>query len=184
MVLNDREKKIAIGLGALLLGIVGYQYVYDPYMTTREQYIKEVTDSRLKLKRDETLIRQRRSVLDDWKARLDTGLASANTEIMRIFDSWATSAGCKLPQSKSEGGVQAGDFFKYNIVVTATGNMASVSRFLATIETCKLPIHIGDLHLTSSRDGEDNVTLQMTVEVLSYVPPTTKPAAPSQKGAT
>jgi len=180
--LNKREKMIALALGAIVLTYVGDFYVYEPYMAARATVQKQEHDASLKLAAANSLLKNRQRVGDNWKALLAAGLktnaSDAESVALHALTDWAESANVHIDSHKTDASVQVGDFQQMRLSITGSGSMASISGFLANIETSHLPLQVGDFHLSSKKPGTDDLSVQLTVNALIFSPvqATTKPA--------
>ena len=183
MALNKREKNIAIVLGAVLGGYLVYAYAIDPYLGTMDQIKKDQAAATAQLNLAHHLFTNRKSVKDDWDAMIANGLEStpsaAELRVLPEISRWAANRNVHIDSHKTDAASQTGDFQQMRITIAGSGNLSSIWRLLADIETSKLPIQIGDCHISSKKaDGSDDLTVQLTVNTLIFSPlqSTTKPS--------
>lgn len=190
MALNKREKTIAAILGATLVGYVIYFYGIDQYNTEVVRVEKAQQKATADLVLGNHLIENRKSVNQDWQTFLNNGLKSnpsdAESVTLHALADWAQAHNVHIDSHKTDAPYQSGDFQEMRLTITGSGNLASIWRFIADIETSKYPLQIRDLHLASKKaDGSDDLSVQLTVNTLIFSPPetTTKPSRkPAQTG--
>ncbi|HUO07385.1 MAG TPA: GspMb/PilO family protein [Phycisphaerae bacterium] len=182
MALNKREKNIATILGAVLGGYLVYAYAIDPYLATMDQIKKDQTAATAQLNLAHHLFTNRKSVKDEWDVMIANGLAStpsaAELRVLPEISRWAQNRNVHIDSHKTDAASQTGDFQQMRITITGSGNMSSIWRLLADIETSRLPIQISDCRISSKKaDGSDDLSVQLTVNTLIFSPlqSTTKP---------
>jgi NADH-quinone oxidoreductase subunit E len=80
MVLSRREKTIAIAAGAALLLLALDQWVFAPLISMRERSARSVQSLQQKVKKEQTLVDNRRQTAPRWQEMLKAGLKSDPAE--------------------------------------------------------------------------------------------------------
>ena len=92
----------------------------------------------------------------------------AESQILTAVSSWARERSWILrPSLKTDRTEKAGKYFyKMTIRATANGSMEQLARFLWHFETSTIPVRINDLTLSSRKDGQDDLSLSMTITTI------------------
>lgn len=103
---------------------------------------------------------------------------AAESQVLHALGRWAGETGLGLVSLQPERLTEETLLPEIEFRASGTGSMATVSRFLWRLETAEIPLRIKGLQLTSRKDGQDDLSLQLTFSTL-YVPTdeTDRPAA-------
>ena len=188
MALNKREKLIAWTLGVAVVLFVGDYYVVEPYFQTMSDISTKQVATDKSLATAKGLLDNRKKVDEAWKALMAKGLmstaADAGLGTQHAVTDWAQASLVKIENYKTDAPAQFPDFQQVKIAITANGTMAELSRFLYCIETGPLPLQVGEVRISSHKDGTDDLGMQFTVTSLVFAPQetTTKPRRTTPTG--
>ena len=160
---------------ALVVGILALDRLFLTPLIERRQ----VTDAQMRLatgemERADGLMTNRSRVNRKWNemsgSSLKTDGATAESQVIRAVNDWAQEAGLNVSSVKPERAEKEKQFVKITFRANATGNMASISKFMWRLQTSKVPIRVTDVSITTRRDGADDLSLDLGISTI-YLPP-------------
>ena len=185
MVLNKREKNIGIFAGiAIAILLVNYAAI-DPLMAAKDDLEKRKTDAQGQLDQKVQTLKRSKDDGPRWNEMNRSGLlrdsSAAESQIYGAISSWGREAGLDpRPSLKTDRTEKYGKYFyKMTIRATANGNMEQVARFLWHFETSSVPVCINEMTISSRKDGQDDLSLTMTVSTI-YLAPDSETQAPNK----
>jgi hypothetical protein len=181
VVLNKRERNIGIVAGvAIALLVINYAAI-DPLMAAKDEIEKQKTDAQGQLAQKVAILKRNEKDTPRWNEISRSGLlhesSAAESQIYRAISSWGQEAGLNPPPSlKTDRTEKYGKYFyKMTIRATANGNMEQIARFMWHFETSTVPVSINDMTISSRKDGQDDLSLQMTISTIYLAPETETP---------
>jgi hypothetical protein len=178
VVLNKRERYIAIGMSAAVFLLIFNSFVWNPYWTG-------ITDIQTQTKKAQddydagqaTLHRQAR-LQPVWKEMLSGGLRSdeslAQSTSLRAFGEWARYANVNFDSERAERAVQQGQFytmaFNVDFGVQQNNSERPITQFLWAAENASVPMRINKVTVSSVKEGTENLTVKLNLSTL-YMPP-------------
>jgi hypothetical protein len=174
--LTQRERYIAIGMGAVL-GLLALDYfALTPYLEERKHLQESIDQETTKLSDNIKLRGKYDASKKTWEQMVADGLKSdpseASYQLVQSIRQWAAEAGLTpvsikpdqqpVPDNKN--------YFRVSVRFTATGSQAAVARLLYRIKEAKVPLRVNDVQVTSRREGTDDLQFLMTVSTLTPVP--------------
>jgi hypothetical protein len=174
MILSRRERVI----GGVVLAAVGLLiadwYVLTPIENYRERLGAERAEAVWELERAARLFRDRRENTQAWNLMQARGLhddaAAAESRLLHIVREWAQESGLTLTSVKPHRETRDPRFHRVTLHATGTGNMRSVSQFLWRLEQSSVPVSVGELQLSSRRDGQDDLMIQIRISTVFLNP--------------
>lgn len=172
---SKRERYIAIVAG-VVIGLLLFDYfIYTP-ITDRtaaidadlEEVNDELTEASILFSRSAKLNREWAQLAGSNVPRSET---EAESRVLNSAREWAQSAGLTLTQLKPDRTEDVENFKVRSFRAVATGQMEQVGRFLYSIEKGEIPIRISDLNIASKKEGQDDLTVTLTVTTI-FLPPT------------
>lgn len=180
MVISNRERYIAIGVGIVLGLLVLDQMVLGPYLAKCEALKKQDAAALEELNKNEALKTRRRNLMDSWNAMVTAGMktdpAEAQNQLDRAVRDWELQAGLAPDQyTRAPSPAPEKGFQKTKAHLVANGSMRSVSSFLWSLEVTLLPVRIDDVTITSTKEGTDALKVEMDISLLVPVGDQQKP---------
>ena len=176
MALTQRERYIAIGMGAVLGLLVLDYFAFTPYMDARKHLEESIAKETDQLDENNKMRRKYETSRKTWDQMVADGLKSdpseASYQLVQSIRQWAAEAGLTPVSIKPDQQPVADNknYFKVSVRFTATGSQASVARLLYRIKEAKVPLRVNDVQVTSRREGTDDLQFLMTVSTLTPVP--------------
>lgn len=183
MNLNERERKIAILTGVVVVLLLLYYVAYEPYSSKRADVLSSIADTQDKLDHANSVFSRERRLAKVWAELQAGGLnvdpAQAGHQTLAALDTWAKNSGFTLITYKPDRTSQEGTFDVVSVNASGTGRMPQMARMLADIETAGIPIRINDLTITPQKEGTDDLQVRFGLSALCQPPgdTTAKPAA-------
>ncbi|HXE55360.1 MAG TPA: hypothetical protein VN541_20215 [Tepidisphaeraceae bacterium] len=179
MVLSNREKSIAIGLGVVVALVLLYQFVYSPLFSWQDDLEAAATDVQAQKDADAKLSKKHADLKKVWADIMAGGLKSdasdAESQLQQGLTDWARESGITLTAQRVEGRPpEKNGFIQIPYQASGTGNSAQVSKLLWQIENTRIPVRIKQMQISSKKDGVDDLQIQLSLSTLCIAPP--KPA--------
>ena len=191
MVLSQRERYIAIALGAVLLIVVLWTVVYSPL----EDWGKKITEDKaaaIKQKQnDDMLFADQKRLQKIWEDMQKGGLMEnpydAQTQLHQAVTDWAVQSGVNVSNQTNEAPVPVnGDaksgFVQAGIKVTAQGTTSGIAKLVYQIEVARIPARVHQVTISSKKEGADDLQVDMSLTTLCVMP--TRPTTPNPVQAT
>jgi hypothetical protein len=67
---------------------------------------------------------------------------------------------------KPDRGEREKDFAKMTFRASATGTMSQIGNFLWRMNTSAVPVRVGEMTLTTHKEGTDDLTLQLSISTI------------------
>ena len=172
MVLSEREKYIAIGLGAVVVLVLLWEFVYGPLIDWQKSIDDQQDALQAKLTKDTQLNDKKRRLARIWKDMIDNGLksdpADAEAQLEIAMSNWARDSGLTLTSQRHEQSLTADKtgFIPISYAAGGSGTTSETSKLLWQIETAKIPVRINSLTINSKTEGADDLLLQLNLSTL------------------
>lgn len=176
MILNRRERYIAIGAAVALGALVVNQFALTPLLARQEILRSDVraADDQLKDKLKQIEIGKRsEQVWSDMQAKgLKDVKEAAEYQLLTTLDSWRKESGLPQPSVNPERTESDKHFFRMTYLVTVSGSMSSIGKFLSKVEKASIPVRITDIQVGSRQEGgsKDDLSLMMRLSTLVVNP--------------
>jgi hypothetical protein len=162
-------------MGAVLgLGVVYYAGM--TWWEARSNLDKKIRDQRNKLSEENNLIDRAKKV-DAYLTGLNIQRIDPNrpdparTDALvrnTYYNAGITITGWTAAGLRTTAGTR--DFQESKYSATATTTTARLARFLQTIESARIPARIDSITITTPKQGQDNLHLELTISALLYAP--------------
>ena len=176
MVLSQREKYIAWGVGAAVVILALNFLALNPYLDYRIRLEDENLAVTKKQTANNELLKQHAQLQKVWHEMIAGGMkdnrSAADKQMVDALFEWAQEAGVQRPSFKFERTVADADrgFEQTSYRMTGNGPMAAMAKLLWRLETAPIPLHVSDVALQSHAEGADDLQLQVTISTLSTMP--------------
>jgi len=170
VVLSKRERQYAIGAGALLGGLLIYSVVVSPYFERLTAIETQVSNANKKVKSNRDTLRYQRELKPTWDS-MSANLSPTEAEAMSQASSdilrWGRDVRVNVTAIKPDRTTTENKFTVSAFHVTASGQMASISRFIWAIESSPVPLRVHEVQLKPRKEGTDELEVQLSVSTLS-----------------
>jgi len=188
VVLSQRERYIAIGLGGVLVLVVLWLWVFAPLENWREQIGKDRETELKQQHEDDRLFADKKRLDKVWSDMQKGGLMDnpydAQTQLHQAVTDWAVQSGVFVSNLTHETPLTVGDsrsgFVQAGIKVTSAGTTSGIAKLVYQIEVSKIPARVHQITISSKKDGVDELQLDMNLTTLCVVPQRQSAANPVQ----
>lgn len=185
MNLNERERKLVIGL-AIVLGLVGVFYVVvKPFLDRGRTIANQLTRAKLDQQDAQTLLTRQPYVTRAWNSMKNTGVLrsdpyEASQQVSGLLLDWAKDTGVSITNMLADPPAQFSEtraekpeskFKRVNIHVTVVGTTRTLSSFLWKVESTPMVLRIDSIQVNSKKPGTDDLQMVMMLSTLSPIPP-------------
>ena len=194
MVLSKRERYISIVTVAVLAILVLDSFIISPALQRMEEL-----DADLELAQQEMLGAQQlfqasakanrnwATMAGDAMSRSGSGLGTGGDQESRVLNAvrqWAQDEGMRLPSVIPQPAQQENGFNKSVLRATGSGSLSQIGRFLYRLQTTSMPVRITDMQLSSTKDGTDELSVNVGIATISPAAEANRPgtAAPAAAG--
>jgi hypothetical protein len=182
MVLSERERKIAIATGAVLVVLVLVFGVIVPYVTARRTISDALDTVDFETKKADALAKRHFQTQKIWKQMLAAGLNNdtnrAESQLEQNLAEWAQESEVNiikrdLANTVTQASKNSPDakFHQIGFKLTGTGPLSTLAKLLWRIENAPMPIRVSDLTIQpqNGKEGQDDLQFQLTVSTLCLV---------------
>ena len=184
MLLSKRERFIAILTGASILMLVLYFVVIGPYFQRRAEIATDLDTATLDLAKADTLFKQQKKMRVIWTEMMKGGLGNtpseAESQLAQALDEWAQECGINVSSLKPGKSQPEGKFLQIGFNLSGIGPLSTISNLLWRLETTNMPLRINDIQIIPRKEGQDDLTFQLTVSTLCRLPDSDKGSDKSQ----
>ena len=174
MVLSKRERYVGIITIAVLAILCLDQFVVGPLLSRKAELDSQLSAKRLELDSGEHDIANSRRRGQQWAQMLKSGLrqdeSAAEGQLIRNVIDWAQEAGMSLSSVKRERMEKEKDFYRITVRATGNGQMAQIGKLLYRMQTAPSPVRVGDLTISSRKEGADDLTFQVGISTIFLAP--------------
>jgi type II secretory pathway component PulM len=186
MALTQRERYIAYGLGAVVLGWGVYAFAVGPYFTDRSELKDTIQADEKKLKDADDAAVERKARETVWEYLKTSGLDNslADSRLGQMIEYWANHStkpeGAYFRvtggnQSRGTLGTSNSPLAKYGfqevkVQLQATGNQKGLSWILWNLERANVPVKVNEISVKPKVEGRDdqlNITLNLSTLALA-----------------
>lgn len=186
MNLNERERKIAIGVIIAAVLMLLYYFVYEPYSDRRDKLLSDQEDITRQLNEADQIFHREKVLRPVWadmqKGGLNVDAPEAVAQTLAALNHWANDCGFNLATYKNERTTQEGTFQVASISGSGTGHMPQAARMLADIETAGIPIRLNELSISPAKEGTDDLNVRFSLSALCQPPAGSAPAKTGTTG--
>ena len=177
MVLSQRERYMAVGMGSVVGLAIIYFVILSPMadwsagIDTRAEQVQKTQDA------DKALIEKQNRLAKIYdimqKGGLKTEVSEAQSQMDRAVYDWAAQSGVSIATASNQGNNSYDSktgFTQVGYQVTCTGSTVAVAKLLYQIETATIPIRINMVQLRSRKDGVDDLMVELNLSTLCVAP--------------
>jgi hypothetical protein len=185
VVLSKRERYIAVVSGVAVGLLVVYYGFVGPLLDRKSDLDAKVRDANLQLDRANRVIDDSHRLGPVLAQRLagpvKKSASEAESQMLKSIGEWAHDARMTAPSiDKPDRGERDKDFAKMTFRASAGGSMSQIGNFLWHLNTSTVPVRVGEMTLSTHKEGTDDLTLQLSISTIYLAADTEKaPAAPA-----
>ncbi len=172
--MSPRERTMAIAAVGLIGVLAVYQLALSPLLTRADAASERLDAARAIEEERQLEIQNQLAERRRWKRiggeTLRDEPATAEGQLVNRVPAWASESGVSLSSIRPDRADASEGFGRVALRVTAAGELAEIGRFLYAIESADVPVRISDLTLVTREEGEDNLSLQLTLATIHNLP--------------
>jgi Tfp pilus assembly protein PilO len=153
-----------------VVAFVVNSYVITPLTKSHAELEAEQQRLGQEFERATHMLRRQRLMARELRDMTANGLTrdplDAESRLLHAIRDWAEETGLSVSSVKPERGKDDTEIGRIDVLVSGTGSMQAVARFLWKAENARLPLRINDLQLGSRKDGMDDLSLQLRLSTL------------------
>jgi type II secretory pathway component PulM len=189
VVLNKREKSIAIALGVIVALVVLYSFAIEPYFTARTQAQENLDTADRGLKQASSLFQREKRLRPVWTQMTENGLTAtpsdAQAQLLNSLNTWVQESGISLSSMHPDRPAPEKEkqFIRVGVKLSGSGPMSAVAKLMFRLETAKIPLNVEDMQVNQRKDGTDDLQITVSLSTLCLASPdNSKPAAKQPPG--
>jgi len=188
VVLNKREKSIAITLGAVVALVLLYTFGIEPYFSSRTQAQESLENADRGLKQAESLFQREKRLRPVWAHLTENGLTAtpsdAQAQLLNSLNTWIQESGIALSSMHPDRPApeKEKEFIRVGVKLSGTGPMSAVAKLMFRLETAKIPLNVEDMQINQRKDGTDDLQITVSLSTLCLAPPDNSKTAPKPAG--
>lgn len=167
MALTNREQKIMILAVSALLILIGDRYVLSPILAARSEVSRQKEQLAAQLDESLALLERARILKPRWNGMLENGLSydveKTEAAVLRYIENSSGQSGFSITSIQPEHLPVKEKFGTIEFMVSGSGSMESVTRFLWAIETANVPLKISTFQLGANNENADVMSLQLNM---------------------
>lgn len=177
MVLNKREKSIAITLAAVIALVVLYSFVVEPYFSARTQAQENLDTADRRLQQAESLFHREKKLRPVWVQLTENGLTAtpsdAQAQLLNSLNTWIQESGIALSSMHPDRPAPEKEkqFIRVGVKLSGTGPMSAVAKLMFRLETAKIPLNVEDMQINQRKDGTDDLQITVSLSTLCLASP-------------
>jgi len=173
MALTDRERKIMIlAIGAVLILVLNH-YVLSPIMEKRSQAREMRSQMQSQVEQSLAALSRQKILRQRWTQMQESGLGSdvqrAEAMVYRFIEDASGRSGFELGSVQPDRIAAEGDLGEIDFILSGTGSMQSVTRFLWNLETAQIPLKVRSYQLGSKNETAEEMTLQVELSTVYLI---------------
>jgi type II secretory pathway component PulM len=174
VVLSQRERYIAIGVGAVVALLVLDQVFIEPYTSKRSELSAQLTAANVQKTQNDNLLFREKRMKKIWEEMITGGLKSDPSDAQdQAYDAtidWARECGVELTSLKPQRSTMEKGFEQIGFHAAGNGPMAAMSKLLWRVETASIPFRVTEVQISPRKEGTDDLTIQLSFSTLALVP--------------
>ncbi len=185
---SKRENYLILGTVGVIGAVILWLYVVEPYFDSMALLRTQLANAQKDVDSNQLLFRQEDRARRTWKEMSDAGITDqppqAERKLLHALRGWAQEAGVNNLSLRPERTNRPFGYVK--VIIRAGGNAseASIAKLLWSIESTSLmPLRVDDVTLTPLKEGNDDLTMALTVSILCVATDADKGATPPTKSA-
>jgi hypothetical protein len=165
MALTSRERKIMIVAVAAVLILLLNQYAVSPIMEKRAEARQTRQDLEAKVEQSLSALNRRKLLQERWTQMQQNGLGGdiqkAESMVYRYIEDASARSGLELGSIQPDRMTTDNRLGEIDFVLSGTGSMQSVTRFLWSLETAQIPLKVKSYQLGSKNETAQEMTIQV-----------------------
>ena len=165
MALTNRERIIMILAGIAIGVLVADRYVLGPIFERRSEMSQSKQRLEGEVEQAHATLQRRKVISRRWHQMQQAGLSSDIEKIegilFRFLETSSDRSGFLLTSIQPERLTQEGQIGQIDFMVSGTGTMDAVTRFLWDIEMAEVPIRIDSMQLSANDENASQMSLQL-----------------------
>ncbi|MGH7952747.1 MAG: hypothetical protein ACREFE_12640 [Limisphaerales bacterium] len=169
---NRQQFLIVLTLVALGL-YAGNWLVFEPAVKFWKSREANVAELRQQVSAGKILVRREEIVRNRWAQMrtnaLPNSASQSEQQVLKAFDNWARASGANINSVTPQWANDQDDYSTLDCHVEASGDLATLSRFLYEIENDPMALKIESLDLSARDDKGQELTLGLQLSGLALV---------------
>jgi hypothetical protein len=170
MALTARERKIMIfAVGAVLILLLNH-YAITPIMDKRDQARQDREEKTAQVNKAESALNRKGVIQERWNQMREAGLGSdiqkAEAMVYRFLEDSASRSGLVSGAIQPDRRQSEGQIGQIDFVMSGTGSMQAVTRFLWSLEMAQIPLKIKSYQLGSKDESAREMTIQVELSTI------------------
>ncbi len=170
MALTARERKMMIIAVAAVVFLVSNKYILSPILDKRSEDKEIRQELEAELDRSQTMLERKKLQQRRWIQMQEDGLGrdiqKAESMVYRYIETSSYRSGLELGSIQPDRLSNDGKLGEVEFVLSGTGSMASVTRFLWDLETARIPLKIKSYQLGSKNEKAEVMTVQVELSTV------------------
>lgn len=177
VVLNKREKTMAVVVAAIIGLVVVYSFVIEPYFDARSDAQASFDKADTALHNADILFRREKKLRPVWTTLTANGLTSAPADAQQQLRTslltWIQESGVTLsnltpdlPMPEKEK-----QFIRVGVKLSVTGPMSALAKLMYRLETAKIPLNVEDMQISQRKEAADDLQVTLSLSTLCLAPP-------------
>ena len=177
MVLNKREKSIALALGVIVALVLVYTFAVEPYLSARAQAQESLDTADRGLKQADSLFQRERRLRPVWAQMTANGLTAtpsdAQAQLLNSLNTWIQESGIALSSMHPDHPAPEKEkqFIRVGVKLSGSGPMSAVAKLMFRLETAKIPLNVEDMQINQRKDGTDDLQITVSLSTLCLASP-------------
>jgi Tfp pilus assembly protein PilO len=173
MNIKNREQFLMVLTVIALAILLGNWVVYEPLSKLWKARESSITELRQQVSSGRLMLRRESSIRNRWSQMqinaLPGAASSAELQMSRAFDRWSQSSGVNIESITPQWENDQADYSTLDCRVDATGDLATLARFLYQIESDPLAVQVQSVELIARDDQGQDLSLGLELSGLAIV---------------
>lgn len=170
MALTARERKILVLAVAAILILVLNQYILSPVMEKRSETRQTRKDLADQVEQSLSALNRKKVLQQRWAQMKENGLdkdvQKAEAMVYRYIEDSSDRSGLEVGSIQPDRLSTEGKLGEIDFVLSGTGSMSSVTRFLWNLETAQIPLKIKSYQLGAKDESGRDMTIQVELSTV------------------
>lgn len=173
MALTNRERLIMILAGLAIAILIADRYALSPIFEKRSQIRLLKQNLQAEVEQAQAVLQRRKLIKQRWEQMQQSGLSSDIQKIegllFRQLEESSYNSRFLLTSIQPERLLKEGQLGQIEFMVSGTGSMDAVTRFLWNIEMAEIPVKIDSLQLGANNENAAQMSLQMKLSSIYLI---------------
>jgi hypothetical protein len=173
MALTNRERMIMIIAGLAIGTLVFDKYILTPVLNKRSEMTLQKDNLQAEVEQAKSTLRRQQTLQKLWDQMQEAGLSNdiqaIEGKLFRHLDESSYQTGLQLTSIQPERLQTQGQIGQIEFMVSGTGSMDSVTRFLWNIEMAEIPLKINSLQLGANNENALQMSLQLQLSSIYLI---------------